>query len=445
MEIPARTLKDVFNACDPTRALDAGDRRYVNLAAGRGQEGGAVAKCRKRILLAEEPLTQLFAGHRGCGKSTELRRLQQQLEDEGYFVMFIDSKADLDLEDTEIPDILLMLVRQVDLALREAGIEISENLLEEFAGWFAEVLIEKTQHSAIGGEIRSEVEAGGGVPLLGRLLARFSGWIKTGTESKRQLRQKLDAQISQLLDRGRGLIDEARRAVRDHGHEDLVLIVDSLDRIALRQLGDDRTTHDVLFIERGELLRELGVHTVYTVPISLLLSAKLENLTAIFPHRHVLPMVKIAERGTREPWPTGRDLMRQMLEQRVVMGEVFEDGAVDELVTGSGGHPRHLLTLIHYALDFVDELPIDGGSARRAVQRMANDYGRSIPEEHWTRLAGVYRTQTVRNDSEHQAMLFNLSVLEYQNDERWCDVHPTVPRLDAFQKALDDLSPRDDA
>jgi hypothetical protein len=33
-------------------------------------------------------------------------------------------------------------------------------------------------------------------------------------------------------------------------------------------------------------------------------------------------------------------------------------------------------------------------------------------------------------------MLFNLSVLKYQNEERWCDVHPAVCRVPAFQQAL---------
>ncbi|MDY7096315.1 MAG: hypothetical protein SX243_25350, partial [Acidobacteriota bacterium] len=38
--------------------------------------------------------------------------------------------------------------------------------------------------------------------------------------------------------------------------------------------------------------------------------------------------------------------------------------------------------------------------------------------------------------AEHQLMLFNLSVLEYQNHKRWCDVHPAVLSLPAFQEAL---------
>ena len=60
--------------------------------------------------------------------------------------------------------------------------------------------------------------------------------------------------------------------MRKAGHKDLVVIADNLDRIALKDRGDGRTSHEVLFIERGQLLKGFGCHTVVTVPISLLFS-----------------------------------------------------------------------------------------------------------------------------------------------------------------------------
>ena len=36
-------------------------------------------------------------------------------------------------------------------------------------------------------------------------------------------------------------------------------------------------------------------------------------------------------------------------------------------------------------------------------------------------------------------MLFNLSVLEYQNEDRWCDVQPAILGLPQFQAALQRL------
>ena len=435
MLFPATNLTDAFNACDPTRPLEAGDPRWVDLAAGRGDEGSAVAQCRRRILRSDSPLVQLLAGHRGCGKSTELRRLQRSLEKDGYFVAYFEVDADLDLEDTEPPDILLAFIRNLEQALRDSGHRLPENLLEEFLEWFGEVVLEKSERKAIEGEVRSEISIGAEVPLFAKLMSRFTGLVKTGTESKKNLRRKLDPQMSQLLERGRLLVIAARSAVRKAGHKDLVVIADNLDRVAPKDRGDGRTSHEVLFIERGELLKGFGCHSVVTVPISLLFSPKLANLSAIFPDRHVLPMVKLAEHRTRQPWAPGRDLFEGILRQRLDVEALFEDEVSDRLISGSGGHPRLLMILVRYALDLVDDPPVTRGAAHKAIRRLVNDYDRSIPESHWPLLARVHRDQAVLNDEDHQLMLFNLSVLEYQNEDRWCDVHPAILQLPQFQAA----------
>src|SRR5215203_78210 len=435
MKLPAATLEDAFNACDPAQPLAAGDERYVDLALGRGNDGNAVIQCCRRITRSERPLVQLFAGHRGCGKSTELRRLQKALEEAGYLVAYIEADTDIDLEDTEPTDILLSLIRSLDLSLRKLEIEVSDKHLEDCMQWFAEVVLEKTDRTEIEAEVRSEAEVSGGFPLFAKLLARFSGWIKTGTESKKQVRQNLDPQLSQLLSRGKLFVENARLEVQKKKKKDLVLIVDSLDRIALRNLNDGRTSHEVLFIERGNLLYGLGCHMVVTVPISLLFSSKASNLGAIFPDRHILPMVKIAERQTRAAWSTGRELLKELLSHRLELITVFTENALDKLIEASGGHPRYLMTLVRYALDFVDELPVTNSAVERAILRLINDFDRSIPHDHWPLLVQVHEQQTVKNDAQHQLMLFNLSVLEYQNDERWCDVHPVVLLIRAFRES----------
>ncbi len=163
--LPATTLTHAFTACDPPRPPEAGDPRWVDLAAGRGDEGSAVAKSLLRILRSDRPLVQLLAGNRGCGKSTELRRLQLSLEQDGYFVAYFEVDGDLDLEDTEPPDILLAFIRNLEAALREKGIGIKKALLEEFCLWFGDAVFESAeQWTAIEGEMRSEIAVEGEIP-----------------------------------------------------------------------------------------------------------------------------------------------------------------------------------------------------------------------------------------------------------------------------------------
>jgi hypothetical protein len=74
-------------------------------------------------------------------------------------------------------------------------------------------------------------------------------------------------------------------------------------------------------------------------------------------------------------------------------------------------------------------------AVEKAALRLVNDFDRSVPDNHWPLLVQVYKQRAVKNDADHQLMLFNLSVLEYQNGERWCDVHPAVLQTRGFREA----------
>lgn len=80
--------------------------------------------------------------------------------------------------------------------------------------------------------------------------------------------------------------------------------------------------------------------------------------------------------------------------------------------------------------------PITICSVQRAGGRLVAEFGRMIPESHFPLLARAHRLKAVQNDADHQAMLFNLSVLEYTNGQPpWHDVHPVVLRLPKFKEA----------
>lgn len=74
----AKTLKEAYRACD-VKPLAGDDiaRYYVNLSAVRNTV--AIDDVSTDLHLQEpgEFNTILFAGHRGCGKSTELSRYSQ--------------------------------------------------------------------------------------------------------------------------------------------------------------------------------------------------------------------------------------------------------------------------------------------------------------------------------------------------------------------------------
>jgi energy-coupling factor transporter ATP-binding protein EcfA2 len=156
---PAKTVRDVFNATDPTRPLESNDPRYVDATAVRGDEN-AVTQLFETIDWSDRVTTQLFTGHRGCGKSTELKRLKQRLENANFAVIYFEADEVLDLNDIVYSDVLVAIVRQVHDGLHDLGVALDPGLLDQILGWFAEVVYEQQSLAEGKAALESEFKIG---------------------------------------------------------------------------------------------------------------------------------------------------------------------------------------------------------------------------------------------------------------------------------------------
>jgi len=77
-------LKRFYRACNPARTLDYSDpedrRYYIDFTEVRS--GNMIRELMRTITFSDDPTCQLFSGHIGCGKSTELLRLKAELQKE---------------------------------------------------------------------------------------------------------------------------------------------------------------------------------------------------------------------------------------------------------------------------------------------------------------------------------------------------------------------------
>ncbi len=442
---PARTLRDAHNAVNPGRPLPGGDECYVDCTDVRGNRD-VVQHMFDAITWSKTHTAQLVTGHRGCGKSTELLRLKARLEGADYTVVYFEADQDLDVNDIIYSDLLLAIAHRIESELRdEHGLKLDDQLLGNIQRWFANVLYAENGWHKVERELAAEAELGvglpKGVPLLARLLARVTGQIKTGHDVRKEIRRKLDPQISLLIENINLLILRATEQLRRQGRRGLVLLIDNLDRITLRTLETGRTSHEAIYVDHGEQLQALTCHIVYTLPISMIYSPTASELTEFFPYQWVIPMLRIT-RPEGGDHVEGLACRRDMLARRIDIPTLFTADAIDYVCRASGGHPRDLMQIVIYACRYAPRdrwpQPFDLRVIKRAKAESAQAYSRAIPESHYPLLAGVHLRHTVENDNEHQQMLYNLSVLEYFNGPSfWHDVHPAVRRLPKFQEALE--------
>jgi energy-coupling factor transporter ATP-binding protein EcfA2 len=439
----AKTLKEAYRACD-VKPLTGDDieRYYVDLSAVRNTE--AIEGVSTDLDLQEpgEFNTILFTGHRGSGKSTELKRIQSKWENE-YRVIYIEFDLELDVNDAEYTDLYLLFIKKVADDLTELHLKFDPELLDSFESWFKEVTkeTEDTVQSSV--SIETEASAGAEIPLISKLTGKLIGQIKGSSQQKKLIRETLQRNLSRLQTDINLLLKDAFNKLRgeypDRYQKGFLVIVDNLDRIRPR-VGDH------LFFDYASQLQELDCTIIYTVPISVIYSYK--NVSNWFDNSSIVPMVNIYEFSRSEchlNYNQQRlDGVASLIEKRVDVSAVFADRQqLLDLAKASGGHVRQLMQVTRLACRTAltrKHSKILAEDVTYALNEQQSGFERSTPgPNYYEALAEVCLYKDITKDEIGQNLLSNLSVLEYNDPERWNYVNPLVKQSYAFQQALQSI------
>ncbi|MGD1901629.1 MAG: ATP-binding protein [Geitlerinemataceae cyanobacterium] len=432
-------IKRIYNAFEPYPATS---EVYVHLEAVRG--GWDVKRATGwRIERSDKPTCQLFSGHRGVGKSTELQRLKQWLEDEcGFFVVyFAADKVDIEPEDASYADVILACTRNLVEAVR---LETKENpiltWLSSRWGEFKEFAKSDVEFEKLTFE-QKLLEFG-----------KLSANLRAVPSVRAEVRKEVDANTVSLVQAVNEFIELATQQLQKKGKRGIVIMADNLDRISyIRRADDARSNHEQIYLDRSEQMKGLNCHVIYTAPIALVCSRGVE-VEARYGDRDILPMVVMQNRDgslNAEGMAAMRKIIRLRVEliepevAKAIETQLFESPELlDRVCEMSGGHVRVLIQLVHKALNWTDVLPIQKRAVGRALGAARQIYRDSINYEDWEQLARVYRTKMLPRDNRSQQLLADRCVLQYfEEDEdgepnEWFDVHPLILKIDQFQAAL---------
>jgi hypothetical protein len=230
----------------------------------------------------------------------------------------------------------------------------------------------------------------------------------------------------------------------------LVLIADGLEKIPLISRDNGRTNHDEIFIDRGEQLKSLNCHVIYTVPISLVLSDRASDLMEIYHcSPQVLPMVMVRRRDG-EICLNGVEAIKQIIRSRLqsidtmrdlhLAAEVFDSPeTLEHLCLMSGGHVRNLILLVQTAIKYNEreQLPIEATALQQAIRQLRKTYRDTVNADQWDLLAQVHRSKQIAHNTTYRSLLFTRCLLEYSEaEETWHDIHPVLREVSEFKQAL---------
>lgn len=448
-------LRRFYRACNPAKVLDLKNREdkeyYIDFGPVRG--GQTIEEIERTISLlsADEPTCQLFSGHIGCGKSTELLRLRAELENKGFHVVYFESTQDLEMSDVDVSDIFLSIARQVsesiekmDIALQPQGFKAllkgAKDLLNTRIDISAEANLPGIGTVSAGSEGKFSLSTG---------IAKITAQAKASPDVRSWLREYLEPRTKNIEEAiNRELLEPTNRELQRRGKQGLVVIVDNLDRVDNRRLQTGRTLPEYLFVDRGEQLSKLNCHVVYTIPLALTFSNDYSSVIYRLGKgmgAKVLPMVP-AQLSDGTDCNEGIELLGQMVLARAfpelgknqrldLITEVFDSQeTLNRLCRVSGGHVRNLLGLLYRCLQKGDP-PIDRQRLESVIRERCNELTRSIDPEEWELLRQVAQHKNVRGETEYQILLRSMYVFEYNNDQgRWYDVNPILAEAKEFQK-----------
>lgn len=429
-------IRDFYNLIDPARPIafeaDAAEgaldpKVYV---ADLHQDGFDLPRraLRNALVRMESAERYYFSGMRGSGKTTELRRLQADLQADGWVVFYSDLAAYLPLNaPIEIGDFLLVVVSSLaDEVLARYGDDLKRaQPLERFVKFLgSEVTIEGFEWS---------VDA-----LLGKVGLKAK--IKDNPLFKLRLQEVTRRPIDRIVAESRAFVDGLVAFVRQREARParVLHIVDSVER--LQGIGDEAKkvfdSVENVFNAHRDKLRFNTLDVVYSVPphISAMAAAGAGRVYA-------LAMVRVFQRpkaGERHGavHTAGIDKMIEVIDKRsTAWRDLIGERDMRELAGVSGGDLRELFSLARETLNLLDpdddrHFPAPAAAIEQCKKLRRNQFG-TIAADQMDWLKRVEQTHGPGLPTQQQLgtlaqLLDGKLILQYRNGDNWYEVHPLL-------------------
>lgn len=411
--VRAATLEDAWSRFEPELSLPYDSPFYV--ARGDSPRGNL-----ERGLLLTRGTQQpkyFFAGHRGCGKSTELNRL---VEDnrirQKYWPVLFSVRDSCDFNDLAAEELLLAMGAEIFGQYEESGHRLSEELLIELERWKGRTVQRLTEKGAV-------FESGAGFDISKFFLSALLK-IKTEHVTREAIRQEIKPRRSELI----SIINDMAMDIFHQQGCPVLVVIEDLDKPPL-----DIARH--LFTKSFNLLMQPSCAIVYTIPVSLYFDP---TYTQIREHSYFLPNVKLHPKKNRsqlyrDGWQTMRGFVLARMDEKLITND-----ALNEAVRISGGVFRELAYIMQKSIDRAlsqSSQQVQKSHVISAGGRIRSEFRRLLTENDRRLLLSVRESNEMREPDKLMRLLHLLAVLEYANDESWCDTHPVLdPLLDELEQ-----------
>lgn len=354
-----------------------------------------------------------FSGHRGCGKSTELQHIlaSNQIRKK-YWPIHFSIREEADIIDLDFLDILLSIGGRMYRTYRRQGGHLPEKLLKDLEGWKGKV--EQETRTVLVGRVNG-YELGASIDAF---FLNAGMKMKLEPATRIELRQVIEKDITGLI----AVINGISEAIHAQEKRVPLILIDDLDKPDLEKAR-------AIFHDRREIMTQPNCAIVYTISSALFYSKEFDAIRdqAIF-----LPNINLhhpleTELHDEEGYAT----MRRFSNVRM-SPELIESGALEAAISYSGGVFREMARIMRTSLGRArrrNATRIEFADVEMAATEIRNEYRRILDKNDLSFLKKIHEHNRLEYNERLRPLLQLLAILEYQNGENWCDIHPVLRRL----------------
>jgi len=433
----ATSLEGVYKALSQKPLeIDELEEFYQKTDKARGE------RVRSRLSLVLKQNTDsyqhtLFVGYRGCGKSTELRHLTKDIQDD-FLVLDFSIKNDLDPSNFNYIQLIILTMKKLFVLIDEKALGLEESYLSLITNFIKTKEVSEIRDKYMSADLKAGTEVKIDIPFITKFFTGLTATMRATKSFKTVLKEKIEPHFSTLLDRCNELIAQVKLKLDVLDKEDLLIIIEDLDKVHPSQAEE-------LFFNYSNQITALQCNVIYTFPIALKYHDRFTAIKNCYSNTYELPMIKVNEKDGSS-CEEGVDTMKSILEARMELSLFEEEQILDFFIHYSGGCLRDLFMLVSEAAInalLEERSTIIEEDKLYAFHKLKKDYKSSIADAldangkvdipvatYYKVLSKLDKSKTkiIDNTREELNLRQNLSILSY-NGTGWCDVHPIVKEI----------------
>ncbi len=348
-----------------------------------------------------QTLKLFLSGHRGTGKTTELLKLKNEIDETTcFFTVFCDlSDEELDVNNIDFIDIIILILEKLTETLKERKIDIPKANIEPFYNWYEQRITEINNQTDESASIEVEGKAGIDLFSLFSLVSKTKGKLSGSNSTKETIRKVFKNKFSDFsLKFNEFILDIKDYLLKNGISKDLLFIIDGFEKIG--SLEDRKK----ILIDNSNKFVEIKANMIITLPIELF--SEVSRLKEFASHIS-FPLITLDNNS--------KERFKEFIYKRIEKNLFDSEQTVEKIIYYGAGSPRETLKIISNAYIQAEGEIIDLKSVQDAQKSISEELMKYLDEKEISLLKQVYTKTKIPFSDELAKLLIKKVLLDYED------------------------------